>query len=260
MTHGWYLRNTLFLFGMLALTVAGSARANECVGCHSNPDFFVEHRRLHNYYQQWLDSPHDQAGVTCDDCHGGNPRTASMGKAHKGVLPVGDSRSTLHFRNQPDTCGQCHRSVKAQFVRSKHFAALRDQRAAPTCTTCHSAMSRRPELRSIVLNACRNCHGEGNSENLPLITRQAEDLFHQLNILEGQLGWTRIHYETLGWPEDSRERMRDLKSRHGQIVNQVHQFELEGTAAAAVEMLAELRRIFEAARRAFDDRNRLQRE
>lgn len=239
------------------LLVAGTGLAadNQCVACHQDPDYFVEYPKLHDYFRQWLGSPHEQSAVTCEDCHGGDAGASSASEAHAGVLPMSDRSSTLYFRNQPETCGQCHRDIRSQFIQSKHYAELSGQRAAPTCTTCHPAMSSRPDFRLIVLRACRNCHGPGNSENLPLITEQAENLFHQLNIAEGLIGWTRIHYESLGWPGDSRDRMHDIDARHRKILDWVHQFNLQDTDVATRELLDDLRVIFDDARRVHEQRS-----
>jgi len=249
-----------FTFGLIlmslsaALSVSTQSAENGCISCHQQPDFYAQYPKLHEYYQQYLVSPHQQAGVTCDDCHGGNASAKSVEKAHVGVLPMSDRNSAVHYQKQPETCGQCHGDKRRQFLKSKHYAALMDQRSAPTCTTCHPAMSRRPELRIIVLNACRNCHGEGNSENLPLIADQAERVFNQLNIAGGLLGWTKIHYESHGWPRDSKERVRELDARYNMIVNKVHQFDLIETEDVTIEILGELREIFKEVQRAHEQR------
>lgn len=222
---------------------------NACIDCHRDTDFFAEYPKLHDYYLQWLNSPHEQAGLTCDDCHSGNASATSMRKAHRGVLPMSSKHSSLHVRNQPETCGQCHRDNRRQFVRSGHYAALMGERNAPTCTTCHPAMSSRPELRTIVLNACRNCHAPGNRDDLPLIADQAERAFNQLNIASGLLGWTRIHFESHDWPLDSRDRVAELESRYDQIVTEVHRFNLGETQNATIELLGQLRVIFTEAQR-----------
>jgi len=235
-------------FSSLCFSFNAQSSENGCIGCHQQSDFFAQYPKLHEYYQEYLVSPHKQAGVTCDACHGGNARSNSAKKAHIGVLPMNDTNSTVHYQKQPDTCGRCHADKREQFVQSKHYAALMDRRAAPTCTTCHPAMSSRPELRSIVLNACRNCHGEGNSGNLPLIADQAEDIFDKLNMAGGLLGWTRIHYESHDWPNDSKSHVRDLEARHAAIVTQVHQFDLEQTEISTIGLLADLRAIFDEAR------------
>jgi len=247
MAHFRLLPKTICI--ALCLSVAALAADDGCTKCHEDPAFYAEYPKLYGYYQQWLGSPHEQAGISCNDCHGGDPDTDSIEDAHAGVLPMNKPTSTLHYQKQPDTCGQCHRANRTQFVQSKHFTALMGQRAAPTCTTCHPAMSRRPELRVMVLNACRNCHGAGNSENLPMISDVAEHAFQQLNIAGGLLGWTRIHYESHGWPDDSRERVRALEDRHRRIVSMVHQFDLAQTGVMTNELLGDLREIFDAARR-----------
>ena len=254
------LRNR-FTFGFVLISLSAAfststqSAENGCIGCHQQSDFYAQYPKLHEYYQQYLVSPHKQAGVTCDDCHGGNANADSAKNAHVGVLPMSDKNSTVHYQKQPQTCGQCHNDKRAQFVQSKHYAALMDQRAAPTCTTCHPAMSGRPEYRLIVLNACRNCHGEGNSENLPLIANRAENMFNQLNIAGGFLGWTKIHYESHGWPDDSQQRVHDLDKRYSTILDQVHQFDLQRTEDSTLAILVELKETFDNARRAHEQRS-----
>lgn len=242
----------ILIFLSVAISVSARAAENGCISCHQQSEFYAQYPKLYEYYRQYLVSPHQQAGVTCDDCHGGDASAASAKQAHVGVLPMSDVKSTVHYQKQPETCGQCHSDKRAQFIQSKHYAALMDQRAAPTCTTCHPAMSRRPEYRLIVLNACRNCHGEGNSENLPLIADRAENIFNQLNIAGGFLGWTKIHYESHGWPNDSQQRVLDLEKRYDRILNRVHQFDLQQTEDSTVAILLELKETFDAARRAHE--------
>ncbi len=248
MSRSRFTLGFVLIFLSPVFSVSTQSAENDCISCHQQSDFYAQYPKLHEYYQQYLESPHKQAGVTCDDCHGGNASANSAQQAHVGVLPMSDNNSTVHYQQQPETCGQCHQEKRAQFIQSKHFAALMGQRAAPTCTTCHPAMSRRPELRNIVLNACRNCHGEGNSENLPLIADQAESVFSQLNIAGGLLGWTRIHFESHEWPDDSKQHVRDLEKRHGEIITRVHQFDLQQTETATIGLLADLRNIFDQAR------------
>lgn len=235
---------------LCAATIASPEEENSCIGCHKDPDFYSEYPKLYDYFQQWQASPHRYSGVGCQDCHGGNAKARRPEKAHAGILPMNNRDSTLHYQRQPETCGQCHRDMRRAFVKSKHYLALMDQRAAPTCTTCHKAMSRRPELRAIVLNACMNCHGPGNSENLPTITDKAEVVFNRLNIAAGLLGWTRIHFESRDWPDDSREVVSAMERRYQDTVNRVHRFDLDETGTDSGQILAELRDIFEQERRA----------
>jgi Cytochrome c554 and c-prime len=240
----------LAVVAVVALPSATLGDENNCVSCHQDVAFYAQYPKLYEYYQKWLVSPHEQVGVTCDQCHGGDISATSMDKIHAVVLPMNDERSTLYYQKQPDTCGQCHADKREQFVQSKHYAALIEQRAAPTCTTCHAAMSRRPELRSIILNACSTCHAEGNSEGLPLIVDHAKRLFRKLNIVSGQLGWTRAHYKSHDWPDDSEARVRNFEERHGRILNRVHRFDLQQTEVETDKLLGELRDIFDEVRQA----------
>jgi len=84
-----------------------------------------------------------------------------------------------------------------------------------------------------------------------LIADQAARVFNQLNIAGGLLGWTKIHYESHGWPLDSRDRVRELDERYNTIVNRVHQFDLEETEEVTVEILGELREIFREVQQAY---------
>ena len=173
----------------ILLGFVATAAGNGCVECHSNEDFYARFPKLYYYYHDWVESPHSQAGVTCDDCHGGNPEAQTIEGAHAGIFPLSDSQSTLYFSRQPATCGGCHTDKQVEFEQSKHFRALEaESTAAPTCTTCHPAMNKRPTYHSIVLNACTTCHHEGNRQELPLIVDDAEDLLRQINVAKGLIG------------------------------------------------------------------------
>jgi len=235
---------------LLAGLAAEPAGANSCVDCHSSGEFFAKFPMLDAYYKKWVDSTHAQAGVTCNSCHGGRPGETTQAAAHEGVLPVSDPNSRLYFRNQPRTCGRCHSDKLEQFRFSKHYRALQGDRAAPTCTTCHPAMSSRPSYRLILLNACRNCHAEGNKAGLPAIGDRAEHALHQLNVASGFLGWTTIHFESLGWPGDSREVVGRLSDDYEGAVNRVHRFDLDKTDAEATDILERLQAIFSEAKKA----------
>lgn len=239
------------LLAACALLASGAAwgAGNSCITCHSSTGFFAKYPRLDAYYKQWTESTHAQSGVKCQSCHGGNPAAAEAGAAHQGVLPVSNPGSRLYFRNQPATCGKCHPDKFGQFRRSKHFAALQSDRPAPTCTTCHPAMSSRPSYKQIVLNACRNCHAVGNAAGLPDISDQAERAFHQLNVASGLLGWSTVHFEAQDWPGHSRATIAALRADYDGAVNRVHRFDLDKTETEATDILSRLQGVFAEARK-----------
>ncbi|MEJ2533172.1 MAG: multiheme c-type cytochrome [Halioglobus sp.] len=238
-----------FLLALLALLRAGPIVADEngCIACHKSEDFYARQPKLYSYYQNWVQSEHSQAGVTCDDCHGGVATATNAAEAHAGVFPVSDPRSRLHFTRQPETCGSCHRGKQKQFEQSKHFGALMaETEPAPTCTTCHPAMNKRPSYKNIVLNACTSCHAPGNRQKLPPVVDEAETLLRHVNMTKGMLGWTSLHYEALQWPGDSRPRVLALEQRYEKIVSRIHRFDLEASEEATMSLLEDLRAIFDA--------------
>lgn len=243
----------LHLIGTASLAMwlcfGASAADNSCSACHSNEDFYARFPKLYNYYQDWIESPHAVSGVSCDDCHGGNPQEDTIQAAHAGMFPVNSENSSLYFSAQPATCGTCHRDKQVEFEQSKHFLALRnDTKSAPTCTTCHPAMNKRPTYQAIVLTACTTCHKAENRQHLPEIIDEAEDLLGHVNAARGMIGWAKLHFSSHDWPGDSRENMRQMEKRYADIVDQVHRFDLEKSNEEALELLTDLRNIFEAER------------
>jgi hypothetical protein len=57
-------------------SAAEEVAVDTCVDCHSTPTFLVTNRKLFDYFQKWTSSLHKQEGVTCVDCHGGDPTRA----------------------------------------------------------------------------------------------------------------------------------------------------------------------------------------
>jgi len=228
------------------LAIAGQS-SDQCQACHQNPDFYAQNPKLYSYYQDWVNSPHASSGLSCSSCHGGDPTVRDADKAHKGVLGTSASKGMLYFKNQPDTCGACHADKAAQFKQSKHYKALQADRIAPTCTTCHRAMNRRPYFREILVKACENCHNPENKEHIPLVAEQAEQALQRLNIAKGYLGWTRVYYESQGWPGQSRCQIDAISTKYEEAVTGVHAFDLVKMHKSSTEILTELKMIFQDA-------------
>jgi len=236
---------------LLLMAVPGVTLGNSCVDCHSNPDFYVQERLLHTYYQDWLKSPHREAGMTCDFCHAGDPDAPAKEAAHQSILKVTDPGSRLFYKTLPQTCGSCHEDKLEQFKQSKHFQALMSNRSAPSCTTCHSAMRPRPNYRDIVSQSCRTCHFDENPQQLPLVADQADMFLHRLSIAKVYLDWMTVFYREQGWPADTEQIMRDITQKYNAAVSRVHRFDLGSMDESSAEILEELEVMF---KKAWDDR------
>lgn len=245
------LRRSLFL--LLIGAVALPVEANTCETCHSQQKFFAQNKRLYDYYQDWLTSPHRNAEITCEQCHGGNPTAGDGQGAHDGVLRTSDPNSRVFYKNQSTTCGKCHPQVVEQFTHSAHYKALQDNAAAPNCSTCHRAMNRKPYFHDIVENTCRTCHSSITpGQELPVVAL-AHEILHRLNIANGYLGWTMVYYESKGWPGKTRQELAALREKYHEILATGHSFDLHRSDSASVELLAALKIMFRRAWRERED-------
>lgn len=131
-------------------------RNNSCVMCHSRNQ---TSSTLANRYLDWHLSTHLLGGVSCDACHGGDPKTNDKGKSHLGVLPSADAASRTSPANQPQSCSSCHAATSAKFLESRHYAAAKAAGGGPSCSTCHEHMA-----SAVVTTAdegaalCARCH------------------------------------------------------------------------------------------------------
>jgi len=150
---------------------------NSCVTCHSKARFLVTNKKLYDYYQNWKGSIHAQEGVTCSDCHGGNPNAPDKKHAHAGqVLSAGNARSAVNYRNIPATCAKCHDKIYDKFRQSLHYRHLKakgQERQGPNCVTCHGAMNTTVLNVNDVRKACARCHNR-RTKNHPAIPGEAE--------------------------------------------------------------------------------------
>jgi hypothetical protein len=148
------------------------------------------------------EDPH--AEITCEECHGGNPRATKMKAAHKGLVP------DPTYPDPSKTCGECHEEVVANNGTSLHvslnsYSHIVGMRAnnkkgvqkkiskamGTHCFTCHSSCGQchvsRPDsveggfvqghrfLKTPPMETnCTSCHGSrveqeylGKNEGLP---------------------------------------------------------------------------------------------
>ena len=220
------------------------AAENKCKECHKDPIFRMHNHKLYTYYQDWLTSPHQAAGITCDQCHGGDPASSDMEIAHKGVGSSGNPKSRVFFKNQPDTCGQCHTEVAEQFTKSKHYKSLMIYAAAPNCSTCHRAMNRKPYYHDIVDATCRTCH---NKQMLHDVAEQAEEILRRLNITKGYLGWASLYYSVKKWPGTTKQDLRKINDEYHNILAKGHAFDLTDSDSKSADLLTRLKLIFDEA-------------
>jgi hypothetical protein len=166
---------------LLPAPATGEEKRDSCVDCHSDPDLFVTNRKLFDYFERWTSSIHKEEGVTCSDCHGGNPEIKDKRGAHAAELGEANPASAVNFQNIPDTCGDCHEEILSGFRKSAHFehvVAKEQENQGPTCVTCHGSINVAVLNVNTVEKTCARCHNE-ESENHPDTPTEARSLLNR---------------------------------------------------------------------------------
>jgi hypothetical protein len=185
------VRGAVPISALLLALAAVSARAQEtpapkassCVACHTNPDMADEASlRIVSGFQQGV---HAGAGLSCQDCHGGNPDPALADDMDAAMSP-GYKPSPFHGvpkRGEiPALCGRCHSNPdymktfnpelrvdqEKEYWTSQHGKLLRtgDGRVA-TCVDCHGVHGilapgnpQAPVYPTRVAETCARCHAD----------------------------------------------------------------------------------------------------
>ena len=230
-----------FILGWLFLP--GIGFANGCIDCRKDPIFRTQNPKLFRYFRDWQGSTHYKAGVTCDDCHGGDSDARAREMAHdEGFLPS-NPHSKIHYKNLSETCGRCHQKIYGNFIQSLHYKALINDESAPHCATCHGAINSKAYFTSIVNSTCKTCHDPNNSE-MPQILEESEQVLKRMNIIKGYLGWASIFCEY----QEKPERADVLKRRFMRLSDDWHRFSLDTSNRDSIELLAALKQVYEQAK------------
>jgi hypothetical protein len=159
----------LFVTSFTVTTVSSEGIANSCVQCHSKPAFRGIDKKLYKYFRDWELSIHAQEGVTCVDCHGGNPNSPDKKNAHGNDIQ--QLLTPVKYEQISMTCGKCHEKNAENYKKSKHYRILTEKGRAhptPTCVTCHGSINTSIPKHDEIANICASCHNavtENNPEN-----------------------------------------------------------------------------------------------
>lgn len=138
---------TLAAFAAPRPALAAEQPETVCIQCHGSlPD------KLGAPVKLWRTSIHAENGISCNACHGGDPKDAAdaMNRS-RGFL--GAPKET----DIPAFCGRCHPGVLKDYLASAHGKRL--GQGGPTCFTCHSNHAiQKASLTLINEKSCTRCH------------------------------------------------------------------------------------------------------
>jgi hypothetical protein len=152
---------------------AAEAPKSSCVTCHSAlQGKFVEPAKL------FPSDVHHEAGLSCADCHGGDPKEMSM----DAMSPAKGFRGAPRKAQIPEFCGRCHSNPDymrhynpslrtdqlSEYLTSVHGKRLKQGDAkVAACVDCHSVHNiravtdpRAPVYPTNVANTCAKCHAD----------------------------------------------------------------------------------------------------
>jgi hypothetical protein len=178
----------LFAAAALFAPLLAFGQKNSCVECHSQLD-----DELKAPAAAFAGDIHAQFGLSCKDCHGGDPTQDDVDKAKDRSFKGAPSRQDV-----PQFCGGCHANVTAmrafnpglrtdqlsQYWTSRHGQRLKagDTKAA-VCTDCHGVHGiqtakypKSPTFPWNIPQTCGHCHADPEymaAYKLP--TNQLED-------------------------------------------------------------------------------------
>ena len=175
-----YTTTTLVLILFFSFRAFGAQPNTSCVACHSSDMFDAEARAKVAAY---ANDVHAQVGLSCHDCHGGNPDPKLSDDAMAAMDPKFAARPFVGKPARqalPDFCGRCHSSadfmkrfnpaarvdVVGEYRTSMHGKLLaKGDTNVATCIDCHGVHGilrkdnpKAPVYATHVAETCSGCH------------------------------------------------------------------------------------------------------
>lgn len=212
-------RPRLLLLGVVAVMAHGAtARAEEtntCISCHLEE----KEEELSAPVEEWRQSSHAKADVSCDACHGGDPFEAdeelSMSEDDAGFI------GAPGWYDVPELCGACHEDMLDGYKQSVMAAQIDEGKRVAVCTTCHMMHGHditRIEPREILTaENCGKCHDP----------QRAFDLLDVLNIADEKLRTARTLVVGLHGRIETGRLDRELAAIESRYLVAAHTYNIE---------------------------------
>jgi predicted CXXCH cytochrome family protein len=171
-------KRALAIIAVLALfTLASAQKKSSCIDCHVK----LDDPRLSNPARNFTNDIHRARGLSCNDCHGGDPNAYTSESAKDPAKGFLGKPKTLDI---PAYCGKCHSDAnlmkkfnpslrvdqEREYYTSVHGRLLKSgEQKVATCISCHTVHGIRAvsdPLSSVyplnVADTCARCHGNAD--------------------------------------------------------------------------------------------------
>jgi hypothetical protein len=140
-----------------------------CIECHTSDIMPPEYQAI---VTEWRKSWHYRNGVSCQDCHGGDPRDAD-----KAMAPESGFVGVPKPKEVPKFCGKCHIGIMQSYLESDHGKALMTTGKGPNCLVCHGDAHKiqKADIEIISPKLCGSCHSYDRARTIKaslLLTEQ----------------------------------------------------------------------------------------
>lgn len=177
---------------------------------------------------QWRKSIHAANGISCNGCHGGDPKNAAVAMSPmRGFLGVPKEQEIPAF------CGRCHPGVLKDYLASAHGQALGS--GGPTCVTCHGNHEvLKATLDIINEKSCSQCHSYERAKAIKEAMQQTEGFIVDID--------RRITgYQALG--VDTDRLGKTLFSVRNRFHTLFHDVDVERVKSESTQINAELKKL-----------------
>ena len=138
---------SIAVFSALSLLPpAAFAQKNSCLECHSGLEAELKAPAV-----SFAQDIHQQFGLTCKDCHGGNPAQADEDKAKDKTFKGAPKRAQI-----PEFCASCHSD--AAYMRTFN-PRLRVDQLSQYKTSNHGQLLKKGDAKVAVCTDCHGAHG-----------------------------------------------------------------------------------------------------
>lgn len=175
-----------------------------CIQCHSG-----QGERLAAPVAQWRQSIHAASGISCHNCHGGDPADfANAMSPERGFVGAPD------YAGVPDFCGRCHVGVRQDYGESAHGRAI--DRGGAQCVVCHGAHQvSTARLDLINEKDCSRCHEYGRAGEIKAAMTETEQ---QIDTVDTELA--RLHRQGIA-TTGMQGSLFDLRNRFHRLFHSV---------------------------------------
>lgn len=176
---------TLLLLGIAISPAAWAERESTCITCHAEEDDAA----LSDPVEEWRKSIHAEVEVSCDGCHGGDPRKSD---ADASMSEEAGFLEAPAWKDVVAQCGVCHEELADSYLDGSLGRAMGAGERPPTCVDCHMAEGHRireagPRALEYA-EGCPHClplpDGAGAEQGLRANRAAVREVFLQLERVE----------------------------------------------------------------------------